>query len=439
MKKISLCISFFILSFTLFSAPVDPTTAAKVATDFYRQQTISKSLLKQQTIPELLDVTAQTPYQHMYVFNAEGDNGFVLVAGDDRSIPVLGYSDEGRFDYDNLPDNARAWIAHYEEELAWIVEHDAEPYETTAGEWTTLLNGGLLETKGGSVAPLIKTKWGQSFSNDRKIEEAYNRRCPIDNETGKHTLTGCVATAMAQIMKYWRHPAQCTLPDNYGNATYNWSDSNMPLELTNSCSDQQIDAIATLMLHCGVSVNMNYGVTASSSNIDKAATALKKYFNYSTSISLLEKNKYQYNEQAYINLLQQELTNGRPILYAGSGPIGGHAFVCDGYNNNYFHLNWGWNGDEGLGTNGHYLISSLIPDPDNGLDFSNEQYCYIGIQPAGSTPPSTNYDLSMYAPLSTNASSYDFGDDVTVSLTIANRGSATFRIRDLFQAINKNV
>ncbi|MBO4481345.1 MAG: thiol protease/hemagglutinin PrtT [Bacteroidales bacterium] len=436
MKKFCLYFSFILLTLNLFAAPVDPTTAAKVATNFYRQQTIAKTLFKQQAQPALLNVTAQTPYQHMYVFNVEGDNGFVLVAGDDRSIPVLGYSDEGRFDYDNLPDNARAWITHYEEELAWIVANDAEPYETTAGEWTTLLNGGLLETKGGSVGPLIETKWGQG--------SPYNLLCPYDNAAGERAVTGCVATAMAQIMKYWEHPtrgtgshtytdsdnddfpgqgAYGTLSANFGSTTYDWA--NMPISLTNSNTTTQQKAVATLMYHCGVAVEMNYDISSrygSGSNNYKAMNGLSQYFGYSSQMQYVQKNNY--SQTIWTNLLKQELDNGRPILYGGqisnASDAGGHSFICDGYgNDNYFHFNWGWGGSE----DAYYLINYLQPGSYN---FSYQQSAVIGIQPTGNTPPSTNYDLSMYAPLSTDANSYNFGAKITVTYQIANNGTSAF-------------
>ena len=407
----------------IWAAPIDPTTAAKVAANFYHQQTMAKTLFKQQAKPALLDVTATTPYQHMYVFNAEGDNGFVLVAGDDRSIPVLGYSDEGRFDYDNLPDNARAWIAHYEEELAWIVENDAEPYETTAGEWTTLVSGGLLETKGGSVEPLIKTKWDQA--------PYYNDKCPtnIFAPTG-HTYTGCVATAMAQVMKYWNFPIRgrgynsyhCsyygTQSANFANTTYDWS--HMPNQLSSSSSTTQVNAVATLIYHCGVSVNMDYGINGSGiTDISLVVKALKNNFYYDTSIRLVEKN--QYSDASWVNLLKTELDNGRPIFHCGSGSKGGHAFVCDGYNgNNYFHFNWGWSGS----CDGYYSTSDLTPGTGgagagNG-SYTTDQCAVIGIKPSNNTSP----EIEMYSTLKVNDVWY--GSDITGTIQILNAGISSF-------------
>ncbi|MBQ9435327.1 MAG: thiol protease/hemagglutinin PrtT [Bacteroidales bacterium] len=425
MKKLLLCFSLMLIVSAVFSAPVDPTTAAKVATNFYRQQTMSKTLFKQQTQPTLLDVTAQTPYQHIYVFNTSDGNGFILVAGDDRSIPVLGYSDEGCFDYDEMPDNARSWIAHYEEELAWIVEHEAIPYETTAAEWETLRQGKLMETKGGSVEPLIKTKWNQA--------PYYNDKCPYDNVAGERALTGCVATAMAQIMKYWEYPARGTgshsytdpadtngtgaygtLSANFGNTIYDWS--NMPKVLESNSTTAQKNAVATLMYHCGVACDMDYGLDWSGAYPVNAKKALINNFGYSPNLELYDMNDYTYS--TWISALKSELDNQRPIYYSGYNEAGkgGHAFVCDGYDNkSYFHFNFGWQGSG----DGYFSLLNLAPYPWE--DFSYIQSCIIGIQP-------TSYEskLTMYSSLTTDASNYEFGDDVTVSFSIANANSTNF-------------
>ena len=396
MRKLFLYFSFLILALHLCAAPVDPTTAVKVAANFYRQQVMAKSLLKQQNQPTLLDVTAQTPYQHIYVFNASDGNGFVLVAGDDRSIPILGYSDEGRFDYNEMPDNARAWIAHYEEELAWIVKHNATPYATTVSEWETLRNGGLLETKGRSVDPLIKTQWAQrNHSNDGAV--LYNNLCPYDDTAGEYTLVGCVATSMAQIMKHWEYPTQGIGTHSYtvkahpeygeqsadfGATTYEWS--KMPLTLTSSSTEAEKNAVALLMYHCGVACNMNYDIRSrggSLAHITYAQQPLSQYFGYSSQIQYVKKSNY--SDADWLALIKQELDNNRPCLYQGqtSTEINsmGHAFVCDGYNSdNFFHFNWGWSGRE----DGYFRLDAITP---LNYNFSYLQACLIGIEPKENT------------------------------------------------------
>ena len=424
MKKILLYFSFSIIALNLLADPVDPTTAAKVATNFYRQQVMANSQMSKTKAQIILqDVTAQTPYQHMYVFNAADGNGFVLVAGDDRSIPILGYSDEGSFVFDSLPNNARSWILHYEQEIAYIVEHDAEPYETTADEWKTLRKGGTLATKGGSVDPLVKTQWSQS--------PYYNNLCPYNSSVNKRTVTGCVATAMAQVMKFWNHPAQgrsyhsynCdyygTQSANFANTTYDWS--NMPSKLTSSSSSTQVNAVATLMYHCGVSIDMNYGYDGSSASTQNVPTALISYFKYDNGARYVQKNSY--SESGWTTLIQTELNAGRPVVYRGQGE-GGHAFVCDGYNSsNQFHFNWGWGGY----CDGYYSTSNLAPGTGgtgagNGT-YTVNQGAVIGIKPASSSSTSTP-NLKMYSTLTVNDTR--FGSNVTGTIQVSNKGTNTF-------------
>lgn len=396
MKRLCLYFAFIILSLNLCAAPVDPMTAAKVATNFYRQQVTAKSLLKQQNMPGLLDVTAQTPYQHIYVFNAADGNGFVLVAGDDRSIPVLGYSDKGSFDYNEMPDNARSWINHYEQEIIYIIEHNATSSTPASSEWETLRNGGLLETKGGSVEPLIKTQWAQrNHSNDGAV--LYNNMCPYDEAAGEYTLAGCVATSMAQIMKHWEYPTHGTGTHSYtvtahpeygeqsadfGATTYAWA--NMPLTLTSSSTEAEKNAVALLMYHCGVACNMNYDIRSrggSLAHITYAQQPFTQYFGYSSQIQYVKKSNY--SDADWLALIKQELDNNRPCLYQGqtSTEINsmGHAFVCDGYNSdNFFHFNWGWSGRE----DGYFRLDAITP---LNYNFSYLQACLIGIEPKDNT------------------------------------------------------
>ena len=423
MKKILLYFSFSIMALNLLADPVDPTTAAKVATNFYRQQVIANSQTSRTKAQVTLqDVTAQTPYQHIYVFNAAADNGFILVAGDDRSIPILGYSEEGSFDYDNMPTNARAWIMHYEEELAWIIANDAEPYETTADEWKTLRKGGSLAAKGGSVNPLVKTQWNQS--------PYYNNLCPYNSSVNKRTVTGCVATAMAQVMKFWNYPTQgrsyhsynCeyygTQSANFANTTYDWS--NMPTKLSNSSSSTQVNAVATLMYHCGVSIDMNYGYDGSSASTQNVPNALITYFKYDNGAHYVRKSNY--SESNWTTLIQTELNAGRPVLYRGQGE-GGHAFVCDGYNSsNQFHFNWGWGGY----CDGYYSTSNLTPGT-GGTGAGNGSYtvnqgAVIGIKPVSSSTATPN--LKMYSTLTVEDAR--FGKNITGTIQVSNKGSNNF-------------
>lgn len=430
MRKFWFLIGIIFLFQCANAAPVDPATAAKVATNFYRQCAVKSGAVQQKSMVALSDVTSQTPYQNIFVFNEAHGNGFVLVAGDDRSIPILGYSTTGTFDYASLTDNARNWIEHYEQEIASIQKNNAAPYENTAAEWESMMTGTYTASKGTVVAPLIQTEWGQSVCNDDLIavSDGYNKFCPYDNAAKSRAVTGCVATAMAQIMKYWNwpekgkgsysytHPSYGKQEANFGQTEYDWD--NMPVALLKKSTDAQVNAVATLIYHCGVAVNMNYGVSGSGAYDEDAASALKSYFRYTSTMI----KKSVYSNSSWISALKTELDNGRPVYYSGcnSNREYGHAFVCDGYDdNNMFHFNWGWNGKH----HGFFAVTDLTP---NNYDFSYYQTCIAGISPNRSAIPDADYDLIMNTSLSSNARSYKFGEAITISYQVVNRGPDDF-------------
>ncbi|MBQ6277269.1 MAG: C10 family peptidase [Bacteroidales bacterium] len=357
---------------------VDVETAKAVARTFWSQN------LGKQTRATFSDVTSQTEFTNFYIINADG--GFVIVSANDIAHPILGYSDSGNFDPQNIPVNMHGWLLGYEDEIDWGISNGATASTEIEAEWEKLSNGqGLAPKRSRSVTALIQTKWGQDMP--------YNNFCPYDNNEQTNALTGCIATAMAQIMKYWDYPTNGigshsythdtygTLSADFENTTYDWG--NMLNEYTSAwATQQQKDAVATLMYHCGVAVEMDYGVGASGApsislggyHTYCAENALKDFFGYSTTIQGLYKESYSDND--WKNILKAELDAGRPILYSGYDPeAGGHAFVCDGYDaNEYFHINWGWGGN----ANGFYMLEAM----DLGsLDYSYDQDAVIGIQP----------------------------------------------------------
>ena len=328
----------------------------------------------------LTDVTSATGFSNVYVFTTE--NSFVLMAADDRVQPILGYSLNGRFDIENMPDNKRAWIEEYTHEIQYAIEHQTRASSEVTQQWRDLVEGrpnaGRATT---AVSPLVQTKWDQL--------SPYNMLCPGGS------VTGCVATAMAQIMKYWNYPSHGIGSHSYNDptygvmsadfqsTTYDWN--NMTNTYSSSSTNAQKQAVATLMFHCGVSVEMEYSPNGSAAATVDVAYALKTYFGYSDDVQHLSRSAY--SDADWIALLKTELNNSRPIQYHGSGSGGGHSFVFDGYNNNnYFHVNWGWSGscDE------YYAISNLNPGPGGtgsgayGI-YNNNQGAVIGIHPSGST------------------------------------------------------
>ena len=283
---------------------------------------------------------------NIYIYNI-GTEGFVIVSGNTVLPPVLGYSDQGNFPgLEDAPENFRSWIEHYGEMIDFAVSNGIAPEAKIQRQWEEAENG--IFTKGNrAVSPLVSTRWNQDCY--------YNELCPATSGGGwwggggpcGHVYAGCVACAMAQVMKYWNHPAHGygshsynhsqygQQSANFGATTYQWSQ--MPNEIYNSNN-----AIATLMYHCGVSVNMNYSGSGSGAYSNDVETALRSYFGY---CGAKYHTKSSYSDEAWDAMLMAELDLSRPIYYSGAHEESGHAFVCDGYDNNgLMHFNFGWSG-----------------------------------------------------------------------------------------------
>lgn len=307
-----------------------------------------------------------------YVFNNGDNEGFVILSADDLAPAVLGYSENGTFDYDKIPENMKWWLSQYKKNIGVAVKSGQAIRRT--------------ETVRAEIPALVQTQWDQSAP--------YNNMCPTIS--GTPTYTGCVATAMAQLMYYHKWPVTGTgyheytsekeglyLSANFGSTVYKWSD----MALTYSegyYTTTQADAVAELMYHCGVSVDMDYGTDESGANIRDVPVALTTYFGYDK--AMLYKQRFMYTDSEWETLVYNELAADRPVLYNGRTTNSGHAFICDGYKGDgYFHINWGWGGY----CDGHYLMTgtgALQPDGSGigggtvGEGYTNEQGCVVGIQ-----------------------------------------------------------
>ncbi len=327
-----------------------------------------------------------------YVFNIGDDNGFVIAGGDESARQILGYSDHGSFDYDKAPDNLRWWLSQYTEQIACAA---------MAGV-TGARRAKASTTSKAPIAPLIDAKWNQ--------REPYNKKIVADdNATG--FVTGCVATAMAQVMRKWECPAQGqgsnsytwdghTFSADFASTTYDWN--NMPYDYSDY-SDEEANAVATLMFHAGVSVNMEYGTGESSANSYLIGYALATYFGYDKAV----RNEFRqyYTDEKWEDLVYQELSAGRPVLYSGQAQNGGHQFICDGYSDGYFTINWGWGGNG----DGRYLLTGTgalkpsaygIGSGGEGSAYTGRQMITIGVMPNQGGSESIHMvqvDLSDYA------------------------------------------
>jgi len=326
-----------------------------------------------------------------YVYNV-ASNGFVIVSGDDIAVPILGYSDSGTYDPNNLPPNFVYYINYLAQEIKEAIANDLPQSEETKEQWDAYLTGNSLKNVAlsTSLLDIEGIKWGQSAP--------YNGMCPFIKQT--QTVTGCVATAMAQIMRYYKYPNQgkgtvasylsyntdstatITIPSkNLSQSNYNWSimTPTYPNAVYNGNDPAQY-AVALLMYDCGISAYMQYDIPANGSGANDwdAGNALINNFSYSKGLTY--KQRMYYSNTEWETLLKAEIDAGRPVFYAGTDSIqnAGHAFVCDGYDGNNFHFNWGWNGS----LNGFFPSTALNV---SGYKFNYYQEILAGISPNGAT------------------------------------------------------
>ena len=393
MKRIILTAMALTIGLTVFARPVTFETARKVATNYWNANALTKN-------PAFDEVSSQLGLQNMYVFVTKGNDGFVIVAADDVSTPILGYSTNNGIATDQMmPDNIKGWLKHYSDEIRVAVNTNMEPDASTLAEWQKLSSRTSAKRSSGAKAlePLIETHWDQT--------SPYNQKCPYD--AGPRAVTGCVATALAQVMKYWEWPIKGAGSKSYYcsrlqtpttisasfDTTYAWNRM-LPGggNTANSWAGAQKNAVALLMFHCGVSVAMEYSYQSSGAQQSNVPTALKTYFYYASTTTYKNKSYSGMNENAWKNMLKTELDARRPIIYGGADANGeqGHSFVCDGYDaNDKFHFNWGWSGSG----DGYFALNAMTPDylgtggGDLG-DFSYYQDCITGITPGIQTSQS---------------------------------------------------
>ncbi|MCG2759714.1 MAG: C10 family peptidase [Candidatus Delongbacteria bacterium] len=337
----------------IYAAPVGRNTAETVAKNWLSTKSLSSEY---QTVAEYLDIE-----NVIHVFNFK-NGGFALVAGDDASKPVLGYSLTGKFENSDDKTNINFWIGLYKKAINEI-RTEKLGNEQTFVEWQNILKNEIPKNDTKEVLPLLASTWDQS--------PIYNMYCPLDG--GSLSVVGCVATAMAQIMNYHEYPKtgkgsssysvlDQTLAVDYYLSRYNWD--LMPNALSSGSSDQAKHETAQISYHAGVSVEMDYGAYGSGAYSEDVPNALKSYFKYNSAIY---STRSGYSATAWRDLLQAQLDISLPVYYSGSGPDGGHAFVCDGYQDaDYYHFNWGWDGY----ADGYFSIDNLNP---GGITFNDYQ------------------------------------------------------------------
>lgn len=323
--------------------------------------------------------TAAADEAYYYVFNAGDDNGYVIVSGDDRTEPILGYVEQGSFDADNIPENMKSWLQLYADQIKYIIDNDLQPSSPQ------LKARNKVRGTKRSVPELLTTRWDQGHP--------YNLTCPYyykGDGTLAYSATGCTATAMAQVINFYKYPEKTkalipaisntytldngvrktvstkTIPRN---TIIDWEN----MRDTYVCDDQhehnaQDSAVANLMLLCGQAVNMGYGAS-SGANFD--TRTFVTYLGYDDGCYIGERGNYSIDQ--WFDMLYKEIDEGFPVLFSGFSSGGGHAFVLDGFDgDNLFHVNWGWSG----GSNGWFLVGILNPGDNSGIGASSSSDGY---------------------------------------------------------------
>lgn len=377
MFKNLLLIGLIILSGYISQAsPVDAVTAGKVAGNFLKIKSsqfpaYAPSSLK---VKEVLRLKENGTMAYAVNFI---NGGFVIVAADDASQPVLGYSYEGSFSETNIPTVVAEWMNYYYTQLQDIKTNNISATPEIREAWNQLISDEPVPAARDSrdLAPLLNTTWDQGAP--------YNELCPeATGGPGGHVYAGCVATAMSQVVNYWRYPRQGTgshgYNSDYGYLFVDYSQANYDYDqMTASIGGVGNYEMEELQYHLGVSVNMMYSPNGSGAYSEDVDDALKTYFGYSNDTHIEYKDDHSSSE--WVDLMKENLDNGWPMYYSGYGS-GGHAFNLDGYQgDDYFHFNWGWSGSY----NGYFYLSNLNP---GGSNFSSGQGAIVNFHPGANYP-----------------------------------------------------
>lgn len=347
----------------LLAQQVTKEGALAKANQFMSQLTVAANNRAPRTAPELALASTNTEF---YVFNDKTNGGYVVVSGEARMPDVLMYSYSGSYDEANVPCNMRTMLESYAKRVQFLQQH---PEAQTAKR-------SARATKA-NIANLLGNCWYNQG-------DPYNRLCP---NSGGRCLTGCVATAMAQIMYKYKWPEKTTqrIPEytteklkiyvpSIPETTIDWANMLPAYNYGDSYNTTQANAVANLMKLCGSSVQMDYGPTESAASTWLAGESMKKYFGYDDMLEELYSGNF--TTEAWDQLIYDELAAGRPVLYSGQSGNGGHAFVLDGYKDGYFHVNWGWGGAEAYVT---------MDGKGDWQGFTQDQFAEVNIRPDDGT------------------------------------------------------
>ena len=351
----------------LFSAPINQSNAEQVARNLFIERS-NDSQLNIRSIESIRD----NGIELYYVFHLE-PTGFIIIAADDRVVPILGYSFENNYLIEGQPVNIRYLMDSFKSDIKNAINNNSPQIESVERKWSKYQSDNIERLRDRTVTPLLQARFDQGAT--------WNTMCPNDGAgPDGHALVGCVAVSMAQVMHYWKYPesgsgSNSYYHSDYGNISANF---NTLYDFDNMSNNVGNAASQKLLYHAGVAVDMGYGADASGAWVvggnPSAYYALKNNFLYKTDMSYIY--PYQYTDSQYRQKLKDELDSNRPIIYRGYSSDGGHAWNVDGYQDDEFHCNWGWGGYN----NGYFPLSTL-----GGFD--SEQAAVIKIQPQSLNGP----------------------------------------------------
>lgn len=411
---------------TANAGQISEQQAAAIASKYMPETTTARKMARAKSADNAAADTA--PY---YVFNFGDNQGFVVISGDDSLTELIGYSREGSFSTENMPQNLKSWFGAYADYVEKVQSGEATPIKRASEVGTPVVDA------------LVKTHWNQ--------DEPFNRLCPAYYiEENEILPTGCVATAVAQVMNYYEYPSrgkgeisysyyQANVPASrtdisvdFSQSTYDWDnmlddytryyDANK--NIINEYNDTEAEAVALLMRDCGASVLMTYALGGSGALDFNIPYGIATHFGYKSSLYI----RSTMTDAQFIGKIEDELDNGRPLVFCGSGTAGGHCFVADGYDSNgLLHINWGWGGL----SDGWFDINLMNPDAigiGGGAGGFVEGQSVTTMQPDesgdgwyGNTPLAYTYDNTYRDYVRADKESLTKGDKLTVEISgIAN-------------------
>lgn len=351
-----------------------------------------------------------------YVFPNANSKGFTIVSGDDRLPEIVGYSSQGSYDENNLPEGFISFMKAYQNLYNKVNLGDAEALKNLAEikAWRNKKNASTASTS--AVAPLLgNIEWDQT--------SPYNNMCPRYDSVHV-AATGCVATAMAQVMAYYKYPKQLKadipgyvnrwngIPMEIPTITreegiYDWDNMLPKYNKEANATQQQKDAVAKLMYHCGAAVKMSYGPESAASTF---SAQMVKYFGYDADL-MMDLSRSSFTLDKWMQIIDTELAAGRPVLYGGQASDGGHQFICDGKDGEgLYHINWGWSGSQ----NGYFDLSLLNPEKGGtGSGSSTEGYNRLCSMTIGIAPDNEVVDAPLATVPDIKAMNYGFLETTT--------------------------